>query len=127
MEPRYIAFDEPTAYLDPAGRRRVLAIIRELHREGIGVLLITHDPEELAGADRVLLMDQGRILFDAPPGELFASRALPLPPVADLLQRLRRRGWPLADGLFSVEEACRALEACREGAPGGRPKTGGAG
>jgi biotin transport system ATP-binding protein/energy-coupling factor transport system ATP-binding protein len=133
MGPRYIALDEPTAYLDPAGRRRVLAILGQLRREGIGLLRVTHDAEEMAGADRLLLMENGRIVLDGPPRELFRrqelfdSGALPLPAVADLMHRLKRRGWPLSSGLYSVDEACRAIEACLEAAANAtRPRPGGA-
>jgi biotin transport system ATP-binding protein/energy-coupling factor transport system ATP-binding protein len=129
MEPRYIALDEPTAYLDPAGRRRVLTILGQLRREGIGLLQVTHDVEEMAGADRLLLMDSGRIVLDGPPRELFRRRelfdsgALPLPAVTELMHRLTRRGWPLPTGVYSVDDACREIAACLEGAANGaRPK-----
>jgi biotin transport system ATP-binding protein len=134
MDPRYIAFDEPTAYLDPMGSRRVLALMGQLRREGIGVLHITHDVEEMAAADRLLIMAKGKIVLDGPPRDLFGRRepfgpdALPLPAVTDLMHRLKRRGWPLSTGVFSVAEACREIEACLDGAANGaRPKTGEAG
>jgi biotin transport system ATP-binding protein len=72
MDPRYIAFDEPTAYLDPAARERVLAIIRRLNREGMGIIHIAHDMRDLAGADRIVVMDQGALLMEGSPAEVFA-------------------------------------------------------
>ena len=72
MKPRYIAFDEPTAYLAPAGRQRVLEIIRKLHAEGLAIIHIAHDMRDIAGADRAVVMDGGRILLDGTPPEVFA-------------------------------------------------------
>ena len=76
MDPRYIAFDEPTAYLDPAGKQRVLAIIRRLHREGMAIIHITHDMRDVAGADRIVVMDQGAILIEGTPAEVFGRAGL---------------------------------------------------
>ena len=76
MDPRYIAFDEPTAYLDPAGKQRVLAIIRKLHREGMAIIHIAHDMRDVAGADRIVVMDQGAILIDGTPAEVFGRAGL---------------------------------------------------
>ena len=72
MKPRYIAFDEPTAYLDPAGKQRVLEIIRKLHAEGLAIIHIAHDMHDVAGADRAVVMNRGRILLDGTPAEVFA-------------------------------------------------------
>jgi len=66
-EPTLYSFDEPTAYLDPAGRRRVLSTMKLLHHQGIGILHITHDVNDIADADRLLVMDKGRIILDGPP------------------------------------------------------------
>jgi biotin transport system ATP-binding protein/energy-coupling factor transport system ATP-binding protein len=70
MAPRYIAFDEPTAYLDPAGKQRVLEIIRRLHREGMAIIHIAHDMRDVIGADRVVVMNQGTILYEGTPAEV---------------------------------------------------------
>ena len=71
MSPRYIAFDEPTAYLDPAARRRVLAIIGRLHREGMTIIHIAHEVRDISGADRIVVMDRGSIVIEGPPAEVF--------------------------------------------------------
>ena len=76
MNPRYIAFDEPTAYLDPAGKQRVLDIIRRLHREGMAIIHIAHDMRDVAGADRIVVMDQGGILIEGTPAEVFGHAEL---------------------------------------------------
>ncbi|MDD5101302.1 MAG: ATP-binding cassette domain-containing protein [Syntrophales bacterium] len=71
MSPRYIAFDEPTAYLDPEGKQRVLEIIRRLNREGMAIIHIAHDRRDIVEADRVVVMDRGRILLTGAPAEVF--------------------------------------------------------
>jgi len=76
MNPRYIALDEPTAYLDPAAKQRVMEIIRRLPGEGIALIHIAHDMRDVAGADRVLVMEQGRLLRAGTPAELFGNAAL---------------------------------------------------
>ena len=73
MNPRYIAFDEPTAYLDPAGKQRVLSIIRRLNREGMAIIHIAHDMGDVAEADLVVVMDCGRVLRTGTPAELFGQ------------------------------------------------------
>lgn len=74
LRPRCVIFDEPTAMLDPSGRRMVMSQIRSLQREGITVMLITHLMEEAAQADRVVALHHGRIAMDGPPDQFFASR-----------------------------------------------------
>jgi biotin transport system ATP-binding protein len=73
MEPRHIAFDEPTAYLDPAGKERVLEIIRKLHREGIAIIHIAHDMGDIAAADRIVVMNRGGVLLEGTPAEVFCQ------------------------------------------------------
>jgi energy-coupling factor transporter ATPase len=76
MDPRYIAFDEPTAYLDPAGKQRVLEIIRKLNREGIAIIHIAHDMRDVALADRVVVLDRGQVLLTGTPAEVFEKTDL---------------------------------------------------
>jgi biotin transport system ATP-binding protein len=76
MAPQYIAFDEPTAYLDQAGRLRVLSIIQRLHQEGIAIIHITHDLRDITGADRLVVMDRGGVLIEGPPAEVFSRSEL---------------------------------------------------
>ena len=73
MNPRYIAFDEPTAYLDPAGKQRVLEIIRRINREGMAIIHIAHDMRDVAEADRVVVMDRGQVLRTGTPAEVFGQ------------------------------------------------------
>jgi biotin transport system ATP-binding protein/energy-coupling factor transport system ATP-binding protein len=73
MNPSYIAFDEPTAYLDPAGKQRVLEIIRRLNREGMAIIHIAHEMRDVAEADRVVVMDRGQVLRTGTPAEVFGQ------------------------------------------------------
>ncbi|PKM84910.1 MAG: energy-coupling factor transporter ATPase [Firmicutes bacterium HGW-Firmicutes-11] len=109
MRPACIILDEPTAMLDPHGRREVMDIIRKLNREGITILLITHFMEEAANADRVVIMDRGKVMMDGTPAEVFAREDeirtlhLDVPFAAALASRLRRRGIPVPESV--IEEA----------------------
>ncbi len=119
MKPECIIFDEPTAMLDPKGRGEVMEIIRELNREGITVVLITHFMEEAALADRVIIMDEGKIKLDGSPSSVFAKRdelksmSLDVPFVVELAYRLRQKGVDIPENTVSrkdlVEYICRSV------------------
>ena len=76
MNPRYIAFDEPTAYLDAVGRKRILAIIRSLNQGGMAIIHSAHDASDIAAADRVAVMDRGLLLRTGTPSEIFGDAEL---------------------------------------------------
>jgi energy-coupling factor transporter ATP-binding protein EcfA2 len=111
MKPNYIAFDEPTAYLDPMGRKRVLEIIRKLHHCGMAIIHITHDMNDLLDANRLLVMDQGAIMLDGTPRDVFSRMdamrelGLQLPQVTLLLHRLQEYGCSLNTNILTIEEA----------------------
>ena len=116
MKPECIILDEPTAMLDPNGRREVIRTIHELNRaEGITVLLITHYMEEAIEADRIIVMDDGRIVMDGQPREISSrvkelkSHGLDVPQVTELAWELKEAGIPLADGILSREELVEQL------------------
>ena len=116
MKPECIILDEPTAMLDPHGRREVIRTIHELNRaEGITVLLITHYMEEAIEADRIIVMDDGRIVMDGQPREIFSrvkelkSHGLDVPQVTELAWELKEAGMPLTDGILSREELVEQL------------------
>ncbi len=112
MKPECIVLDEPTAMLDPVGRREVLSAITRLNREyGITILLITHFMEEAEPADRVLVLNNGVVTADATPSDLFSEidllreAGLTVPQTTLILDKLRQNGIPAAKGVISVD-AC---------------------
>jgi len=117
MKPECIIFDEPTAMLDPKGRIEVMEIIHQLHSEGITVLLITHFMEEAAEAERVIIMDEGKIKLDGTPAQVFVRRdelkkmSLDVPFAVELAHRLRARGIDIPEDIVErkdlVEYICR--------------------
>ncbi len=118
MRPRCIVLDEPTAMLDPAGRREVLDTVHRLNRElGITVILITHHMDECIDADRLIVMSDGRIIADGTPAEVFPQvellrgSGLDVPATVSLLFELRRAGFDLPLDALTVEECAEVL--CR--------------
>jgi len=116
MKPRCLVLDEATAMLDPSGRDEVLATARRLNREeGLTVVHITHFMEEAAGADRVVVMDRGRIFLEGSPREVFRQvrklerLGLEVPSMVALAGRLRAEGLPVPDDLLFVEEMVEFL------------------
>ena len=117
MKPQCIIFDESTAMLDPSGRREVLSTIRRLNREeGITIINITHYMNEAADADRILVINDGELLLDGTPDEVFAKRdlllsvGLEVPQSAELVFSLKEAGIDLAtDSLSSPEKCAEAI------------------
>lgn len=115
MKPQCIIFDEPTAMLDPKGRQEIMSIIRELHEEGITVILITHFMEEAAEAERVIVMNEGRALLDGSPAQVFSQRQLlqsvnlDIPLAVELAGKLREKGIPVPENIISTEEMVEYL------------------
>ena len=110
MKPQCIIFDEPTAMLDPRGRDEIMAIIDELHAEGITVILITHFMEEAVRADRVIIMHEGKILLDGTPEEVYAreellrSANLTIPLMVEVAAKLRQQGIEVPEGIITEEK-----------------------
>lgn len=116
MKPECIILDEPTAMLDPNGRKEVIKTIHELNRkEGITVLLITHYMEEVIDADRVIVMDDGKLVMDGTPREIFSrvkelkSYRLDVPQVTELAYELKQEGVELPDGILTMDELMEHL------------------
>jgi len=113
MEPEVLILDEPTAGLDPRGRREILGFIKRLHQErGLTVVMVTHSMEDAALlADRLFVMDRGRMIMQGTPGEVFARQAeltavgLQVPQMTQVLAALARRGFPVRQGGFTVAAA----------------------
>ena len=109
IRPRCIIFDEPTAMLDPRGRKDIMEIIEKLHREGITVILITHFMDEAVKADRVVIMNKGQILLDGTPehvfsqDELIRSARLDVPIAAEIAIYLRENGIDVPPEVVTAE------------------------
>lgn len=110
MRPKCIIFDEPTAMLDPRGRRDIMKIIQQLHEEGITVILITHFMDEAVRADRVIIMDKGSVLLDGTPAEVFSRRermlevSLDVPVAVEIAAMLRSRGIDVPEDVITPED-----------------------
>jgi energy-coupling factor transport system ATP-binding protein len=116
MRPRCLVLDEPTAMLDPRGRREVLETIKRMnHQEGITVVHITHFMEEALEADRVIVMDRGQIAHAGPPAEIFGGDIdlyalnLEVPAIPRLIQMLRSQGMDIPAGVLKVDELVNIL------------------
>lgn len=111
MRPECIVLDEPTAMLDPNGRKEVIRTISQLNREEkVTVLLITHYMEEVIGADKVIVMDEGKIVMQGAPREVFTrveelkEYRLDVPQVTELAYELRKNGLAIPEGILTVDE-----------------------
>lgn len=110
MRPRCIVFDEPTAMLDPEGRRDVMNIIKDLREEGITVVLITHFPEETVNCDRIFIMKKGNVVKSGSPEEIYSDteflkeNGLRPPFASDIAGVLRRHGVHIKEGITDVDE-----------------------
>jgi energy-coupling factor transport system ATP-binding protein len=116
MEPKCIVLDEPTAMLDPQGRREVLEAVGALNREkGITVILITHYMEEAVQADKVYVMDHGKVVMQGKPREIFSqvdrlkSYRLDVPQITLLAHELRKEGLQIPEGILTRQELAEAL------------------
>ncbi len=117
MEPAYIVLDEPTAMLDPIGRREVMATLKRLNREkNVTVIIITHNMDEAVLADRVVVMDKGRIILDDVPEKVFADVekikgiGLDVPQVTEFAYELRKKGFDIKNDILSVEQGVEAIK-----------------
>ena len=121
MEPECIVLDEPTAMLDPNGRKEVIETIRELNREKkVTVILITHYMDEVVHADKVYVMDDGKIVLAGTPREVFTqvevlnSLRLDVPQVTEVAHELKKAGIDLPDGVLTIDELTEALEGYKD-------------
>lgn len=121
MHPECIVLDEPTAMLDPMGRKEVIRTIHELNRrDGVTILLITHYMDEVIHADRVIVMDSGKAVMNGTPREIFSQVErlkeyhLDVPQVTELAYELKKAGVPMPDGILTPEEFTEAYMAIRK-------------
>ena len=118
MEPECIVLDEPTAMLDPNGRREVIRTVTELNKkEHVTVILITHYMDEVIGADKVFVMDDGKVVMEGTPRQIFSQvkrlkeLRLDVPQVTELAYELSEAGIPLSNGILTIDELVGEL--CR--------------
>lgn len=117
MHPKCIIFDEPTAMLDPNGRKEVIRAARALNQvEGVTIVLITHYMEETIFADKIVVMEKGKIEMQGTPKEIFSQverlkgLRLDVPQVTLLAYELKKSGLPIADGILTIEELILELK-----------------
>lgn len=117
MKPKCIVLDEPTAMLDPLGRKEVLNVLHELNRkENVTIILITHYMEEVIDADYVYVIDGGKLVMDGTPRQIFTqvemlkSMRLDVPQVTELAYELKKAGLPIKDGIIRNEELVEELK-----------------
>ena len=118
MRPKCIILDEPTAMLDPNGRKEVLRTIRQLNKhENVTIILITHYMDEVIHADKVFVMDHGKVVMEGTPKEIFTQveklkhYRLDVPQVTELAYELKQKGLNLPDAILTPEELVKAIEA----------------
>lgn len=117
MKPKCIVLDEPTAMLDPLGRKEVINVLHELNqKEGVTIILITHYMEEVIDADHVFVMDGGKLVMEGTPRQVFSqvdklkSLRLDVPQVTELAYELKKAGLPVKDGIIRNEELVEELK-----------------
>ena len=120
MEPQCIVLDEPTAMLDPVGRKEVIETLHYLNREkGITIILITHHMNEVVDADKVFVMDKGKLVMSATPKEIFSNVekikeiGLEVPQVTELGYLLKKSGLNIEDGILTIDELVEKVKLCR--------------
>lgn len=125
MKPSCIILDEPTAMLDPNGRKEVLEALHELNqKEKVTVILITHYMEEVVGADQVIVMDKGKVVMEGAPRDIFKrveelkAIRLSVPQVTELAYELRKEGLPIKEDILSKEEFIEELVRLKKLAKG---------
>lgn len=117
LKPKYIVLDEPTAMLDPMGRKDVIEIIHELNKnEGITIILVTHNMEEVIDADRIYVMDKGKVVMEGKPREVFSQRRilneykLEVPQATLIGEYLKEKGIPITKTVLSIDELIDELK-----------------
>ena len=115
MNSQYIALDEPTAYLDPAGRKAVQKVINRLNNQGITIIHVTHNMDDITEADRIIVMNAGEILLSEKPLEVFSKTewlvnlGLDVPLITELMSQLKQMGNDVRSDIYNVKDACDEL------------------
>jgi len=115
MEPQFIVLDEPTSSLDPEGKKKVLDLVQKLHNQGMGIIHITHNMDEAALANRVLVMDQGELIADGSPADILSrvewlkKLGLAPPQMVELMWQLQQSGEDVSRSIFDIKAAVREI------------------
>lgn len=117
MHPKCIVLDEPTAMLDPSGRKEVIRALRALNEvEGITIILITHYMEEAIYSDKIFVMNGGKLVMEGTPKEIFSrveeieNNKLEVPQITKLAYELKKKGYSIPDGILTTEELIKAIK-----------------
>jgi len=117
MNPSYIALDEPTSFLDPSGQKKVLEVIRKLNDQGITIVHITHDMDEIVHADNVIVLEGGKLLLNGDPRTVFtrfewlSDLGLGTPKVTELMWRFKRMGSDIRHDILTADEAWKEISS----------------
>jgi energy-coupling factor transport system ATP-binding protein len=118
LRPAYLVLDEPTAGLDPEGRAKLLGRLQDIHRKGVGIVVVSHNLEEiLPFAQKVISMEEGRIVFTGSPEEYLRAGYSPVPPLSRLMKELNKKGAGLREDIFTAEDALKELQKLRQEPP----------
>lgn len=114
IHPAYLVLDEPTAGLDPESRAKLLRRLQDIHRKGVGIIVVSHNMEEiLPFAQKVISMKEGKIVFTGSPEEYLRAGHSPVPLLTRLMKELNRKGAKLREDIFTAEEALKELQKLR--------------
>jgi energy-coupling factor transporter ATPase len=117
MNPSYIALDEPTSFLDPSGQKKVLEVIRKLNDQGITIVHITHDMDEIVHADNVIVLEGGKLLLNGDPRTVFtrfewlSDLGLGTPKVTELMWQFKRMGSEIRHDILTADEAWKEISS----------------
>ena len=115
MDPACLVLDEPTAHLDPSGRKKVLQVLKKLHSRGITIVHVTHNMDEIVEADRIVVMNEGQIILSNKPAmvfmeiQLLRELGLDIPKVTELMWLLRQTGTEVRPDILTLNDACLEL------------------
>lgn len=115
MNPRYIALDEPTAFLDPSAAKRILDIVEKLHTQGIGIIHITHNMAEASLTQRIVVLNKGSVYLDGKPQDIFRNIemlqkiGIQLPQITEILIKLRASGFPVNADIVTMDDALEQI------------------
>jgi len=118
LRPNYLVLDEPTAGLDPEGRAKLLGRLQNIHGKGVGIVVVSHNLEEvLPFAQKIISMEEGKVVFTGSPEEYLRAGYSPVPPLARLMKELNKKGADLREDIFTADEALKELQKLRQKKP----------